>query len=52
LSTRAHAVPVLRWFLAGRDNAISSSPAYAYRDEGIAVPAARRPSLHRTLVAA
>jgi len=35
-----------------RDNAISSSTAYEYRDEGIAVLAARRPSLHGALLAA
>ena len=59
LDTRAQAVLVLRWFLddtrmAGlaRDNTISVSTAYAYRDEGIAVLAARRPSLHGALLAA
>ena len=59
LSTRAQAVLVLRWFLddtrmsaLARDNAISSSTAYDYRDEGIAVLAARRPSLHGALLAA
>jgi hypothetical protein len=41
LSTRAQAVLVLRWFLddtrrsgLARDNAIPSSTAYDYRDEG------------------
>jgi DDE superfamily endonuclease len=59
LSTRAQAVLVLRWFLddtrmsaLARDNAISSSTAYDYRDEAIAVLAARRPSLHGALLAA
>ncbi len=59
LSTRAQAVLVLRWFLddtrmsaLARDNAISSSTAYDYRDEGIAVLAARRPTLHGALLAA
>jgi len=50
---------VLRWFLddtrmsgpAG-DNAIASSTAYAYRDEGIAVLAVCKPSLHGALLAA
>lgn len=59
LSTYRQAVLVLRWFLddarmtaLARDNAISSSTAYAYRDEGIAVLAARRPGLHGALLAA
>ena len=59
LSSRDQAVLVLRWFLddtrmsaLARDNAISSSTAYDYRDEGIAVLAARRPSLHGALLAA
>lgn len=59
LSTRAQAVLVLRWFLddtrmtqLARDNAISSSTAYDYRDEAIAVLAARRPRLHGALLAA
>ena len=59
LDTRAQAVLVLRWFLddtrmsaLARDNAISVSTTYAYRDEGIAVLAARRPSLHGALLAA
>lgn len=59
LDTHAQAVLVLRWFLddarmsaLARDNTISSSTAYAYRDEGIAVLAARRPSLHGALLAA
>jgi len=58
-NTRAQAVLVLRWFLddtrmsaLARDNAISPSTAYDYRDEGIAVLAARRPSLHGALLAA
>ena len=59
LDTRAQAVLVLRWFLDDTrmsalaiDNAISCSTAYAYRDEGISVLAARRPSLHGALLAA
>lgn len=59
LSTYKQAVLVLRWFLddtrmsaLARDNNISLSTAYAYRDEGIAVLAARRPSLHGALLAA
>src|SRR3954447_20399986 len=35
-----------------RDNAISESTAYDYRDEGIAVLAIRRPGLHGALLAA
>jgi hypothetical protein len=53
------AVLVLRWFLEdtrmsqlARDNAISVSTAYAYRDEGIAVLSVRKPSLHGALLAA
>lgn len=53
------AVLVLRWFLddarmsaLARDNAISASTAYAYRDEGIAVLARQKPSLHGVLLAA
>jgi hypothetical protein len=52
LSTREQAALVLRWFLddtrmsqLARDNAISRSTAYEYRDEAIAVLAARRPGL-------
>jgi hypothetical protein len=59
LSTYRQAVLVLRWFLDDArmsalavDNAISSSTAYAYRDEAIAVPAARKPGLHGALLAA
>jgi hypothetical protein len=59
LSTYEQAVLVLRWFLddtrmtsLARDNAIALSTAYAYRDEGIAVLAAQRPSLHSALLAA
>jgi len=59
LSTRCQAVLVLRWFLddtrmsgLARDNGISSSTAYAYRDEGIAVLEALVPSLHGALLAA
>ena len=59
LGTYKQAVLVLRWFLddtrmsqLARDNAISSSTAYEYRDEGIAVLAARRPGLHGALLAA
>src|SRR4030088_3789515 len=53
LGTYKQAVLVLRWFLddtrmsgLARDNAIASSTAYAYRDEGIAVLGVRKPSLH------
>jgi hypothetical protein len=53
LGTYKQAVLVLRWFLddtrmaaLARDNAISLSTAYDYRDEAIAVLAARQPSLH------
>jgi len=59
LRTYKQAVLVLGWFLddarmsgLARDNAIRLSTAYAYRDEGIAVLAARRPSLHEALLAA
>ncbi|MGH3481513.1 MAG: transposase family protein [Nocardioidaceae bacterium] len=59
LSTYKQAVLVLRWFLddtrmsaLARDNGISGSTAYEYRDEGIAVLAARRPTLHGALLAA
>jgi hypothetical protein len=59
LGTYKQAVLVLRWFLddtrmsgLARDNAIASSTAYAYRDEGIAVLAVRKPSLHGALLAA
>jgi hypothetical protein len=59
LGTREQAVLVLRWFLddtrmsaLARDNAVSSSTAYDYRDEAIAVLAAQRPSLHGALLAA
>jgi hypothetical protein len=59
LGTYKQAVLVLRWFLddtrmsaLARDNAISLSTAYDYRDEGIAVLAARKPSLHGALLAA
>lgn len=59
LGTYKQAVLVLRWFLddtrmsaLARDNAISLSTAYDYRDEGIAVLAARQPSLHGVLLAA
>jgi hypothetical protein len=59
LGTYKQAVLVLRWFLddtrmsgSARDNAIASSTAYAYRDEGIAVLAVRKPSLHGALPAA
>lgn len=50
---------MLRWLLndtrmsaLARDNAIAVSTAYAYRDEGIAVLAARRPCLRGVLLAA
>lgn len=59
LSTYKQAVFVLRWFLddtrmsqLAKDNGISASTAYDYRDEGIAVLAARKPSLHGALLAA
>jgi hypothetical protein len=59
LSTYKQAVLVLRWFLddtrmsaLATDNEISRSTAYDYPDEGIAVPAARKPSLRNALVAA
>lgn len=59
LSIEKQAVLVLRWFLddtrmtqLARDNAISTSTAYSYRDEGIEVLAARRPALHGVLLAA
>src|SRR3989440_5017345 len=59
LGTYTQAVLVLRWFLEdtrmsalARDNGIALSTAYDYRDEGIAVLAARRPSLHGALLAA
>jgi hypothetical protein len=55
----AHAVLVLRWFLDGtrvaqlaRDSTIAGSTAYRYLHEGIAVLAARKPSLHAALLAA
>jgi hypothetical protein len=59
LGTYKQAVLVLRWFLddtrmsaLARDNAIAVSTAYDYRDEGVAVLAARKPSLHGALLAA
>jgi hypothetical protein len=59
LGTYKQAVLVLRWFLEdarmsalARDNGISLSTAYEYRDEGIAVLAACQPSLHGALLAA
>lgn len=59
LGTYKQAVLVLRWFLddtrmsaLATDFAISRSTAYEYRDEGIAVLAARKPSLHGALLAA
>jgi hypothetical protein len=52
-------VLVLHWFLddtrmtaLARDNGISLSTAYDYRDEGITVLAARKPSLRNALPAA
>jgi hypothetical protein len=57
--TYKQAVLVLRRFLEdtrmsapARDNAISLATAYEYRDEGVAVLAAARPSLHGALLAA
>jgi hypothetical protein len=59
LGTYKQAVLVLRWFLddtrmsaLARDNNIAVSTAYEYRDEGIAVLVACRPSLHGALLAA
>lgn len=59
LCAETQAVLVLRWFLddtrmsqLARDNTISTSTAYEYRDEGIAVLATVRPSLHGALLAA
>ena len=59
MGTYKQAVLVLRWFLddtrmvaLARDNGIAVSTAYDYRDEGVAVLAARRPSLHGALLAA
>ncbi|GLZ36617.1 transposase family protein [Actinokineospora sp. NBRC 105648] len=59
MGTYKQAVLVLRWFFddtrmsgLARDNGISSSAAYAYRDEGIAVLSALAPSLHGALLAA
>lgn len=59
LGTYKQAVLVLRWFLddtrmsaLARDNGIALSTAYDYRDEGIAVLSACRPSLHGALLAA
>lgn len=55
--TYKQAVLVLRWFLEdarmsglARDNAIGLSTAYAYREEGIAVLAARLGRIKRTVV--
>ena len=57
--TYKQAVLVLRWFLddtrmsaLARDNGIALSTAYDYRDEGITVLDARKPSLHGALLAA
>jgi hypothetical protein len=59
LGTYKQAILILRWFLddtqmadLARDNRISVSTAYEYRDEGVAVLAARKPSLHNALLAA
>jgi hypothetical protein len=59
LTTRQQAVLVLRWLFddtrmtaLAHDNAISVSTAYDYRDETIAVLAARKPSLRGALLAA
>jgi hypothetical protein len=59
LSTYKHAVLALRWLFddtrmsqLARDNNIGLSTAYDYRDEAIAVLAARQPSLHGALLAA
>jgi len=59
LSTYRQAVLVLRWLFddtrmiqLARDNDISVSTAYDYRDEAITVLAAGKPSLHGALLAA
>jgi hypothetical protein len=59
LSTYRQAVLALRWLFddtrisqLARDNDIAVSTAYDYRDEAIAVLAARKPSLHGALLAA
>jgi DDE superfamily endonuclease len=59
LSTYQQAVLMLRWLFddtrmsqLARDNGISVSTAYDYRDEAINVLAARKPSLHGALLAA
>jgi DDE superfamily endonuclease len=59
LTSRRHAVLVLRWFLDATrvaqlavDNQISSSTAYRYLHEGIDVLAAAAPGLHGALLAA
>jgi DDE superfamily endonuclease len=59
LTTRQQAVLALRWLFddtrmiqLARDNNISASTAYAYRDEAITVLAAGKPSLHGALLAA
>lgn len=59
LGTYKQAVLVLRWFLEdsrmsalARDNGIALSTAYDYRDEGVTVLAALKPSLHGALLAA
>jgi hypothetical protein len=59
LTPYRQAVLVLRWLIddtrmtcLARDNNVSVSTAYAYRDEAVGVLAARRPSLHGALLAA
>jgi hypothetical protein len=59
LSTYKQAVLILGWFLddtrmsaLATDCRISASTAYDYRAEGVAVLAARKPSLHNALLAA
>lgn len=59
LGVREQAVLALRWFLddtrmsdLARDNSISESTAYGYKDEAVDVLAARRPSLRGALLAA
>lgn len=59
LGTYKQAVLVLRWFLEdtrmsalARDNGIALSTAYDYRDEGVMVLAARKPSVRGALLAA
>jgi hypothetical protein len=59
LTPYRQAVMALRWFVddtrmvaLARDNKVAVSTAYAYRDEAVAVLAARRPGLYGALLAA